>query len=43
MVHLLLPASLDLFALGAVLRLAQGQPWLYRLARGRYASLAWLG
>ena len=28
---------------GAVLRLAQGQPWLHRLARGRYASLAWLG
>ena len=43
MVHLLLPASLDLFALGAVLRLAQGQPWLHRLARGRYALLAWLG
>lgn len=43
MVHLLLPASFDLFALGAVLRLAQGQPWLHRLARGRYVLLAWLG
>ena len=43
MVHLLLPASLDLFALGAVLRLAQGQPWLLRLARGRYVLVAWLG
>ena len=43
MVHLLLPASLDLFAAGAVLRLAQHQPWLGRLARGRFVLLAWAG
>lgn len=41
MVHLLLPASLDLFALGAVLRL--NPSWLASLARGRYVGLAWLG
>ena len=41
MVHLLLPASLDLLALGAVLRLGQHTPWLARLGRGRYAALAW--
>jgi peptidoglycan/LPS O-acetylase OafA/YrhL len=34
MVHLLLPTNLDLFALGALLRL--GPPWLGRVARGRY-------
>lgn len=43
MVHLLLPASLDLFALGAVLSLAENQPWLARVARGPYVLLAWLG
>lgn len=42
MVHLLLPSSLDLFALGGVLCLAEGVPWLARLARGRYVLLAWL-
>ena len=42
MVHVLLPASLDLLALGALLRLCQGQAWLRRLARGRYAAGAWL-
>lgn len=42
MVHLLLPASFDLFALGGVLCLAEGTPWLARLARGRYVLLAWL-
>ena len=43
MVHLLLPANLDFFALGAVLCLAQGRAWLLRLARGSYVLLAWLG
>ena len=43
MVHLLLPANLDLFALGAVLRLEQGQGWLRHLVRGRFVLLAWLG
>ena len=43
MVHLLLPANLDLFALGAVLRLAHGQPWLAQLVRGRGVLLAWVG
>jgi peptidoglycan/LPS O-acetylase OafA/YrhL len=42
MVHMLLPANLDLFALGAVLRLAQHHPRLAQLARGRYVLLAWL-
>ncbi|MCC3154215.1 acyltransferase [Hymenobacter sp. BT770] len=42
MVHMLLPANLDLFALGAVLQVAQHQSWLARLARGRYVLLAWL-
>lgn len=42
MVHLLLPASLDLFALGTLLRLCQGQAWLRQLARGRYVAGAWL-
>ncbi|MBF9236223.1 acyltransferase [Hymenobacter sp. BT683] len=42
MVHLLLPASLDLFALGAMLRLCQGQMWLRRLARGRYVAGSWV-
>lgn len=41
LVHLLLPASFDLFALGAVLQLAQRRPWLARVARGRYVLLAW--
>lgn len=41
MIHLLLPASLDLFALGAVLHL--NPAWLARLAQGRYVGLAWLG
>ena len=43
MVHLLLPANFDLFALGAVLHLAQGQAWVRQVARGRYVLLAWLG
>ena len=41
MVQLLLPASLDLLALGAVLRLAQGSTGLGSLARGRFVVLAW--
>lgn len=41
MVHLLLPASLDLFALGTLLRLGQGRAWLERLQRGRLVLLAW--
>lgn len=43
MVHLLLPVSFDVFALGALLRLAEGRPWLGRLAQGRYVALAWAG
>lgn len=43
MVHLLLPASLDLFALGAVLRLEPETGWLKPLVRGRYVLPAWLG
>jgi len=43
MVHLLLPASLDLFALGAVLRLGPEHGCPKRFARGRYVLLAWLG
>jgi peptidoglycan/LPS O-acetylase OafA/YrhL len=43
MVHLLLPASFDVFALGALLRLGEGQPWLARLARGEFVLLAWAG
>lgn len=43
MVHLLLPASFDVFALGALLRVGEGQPWLTRLTRGRYVALAWTG
>ncbi len=42
MVHLLLPASLDLLSLGALLRLCQGEAWLRRLARGHYVGGAWL-
>ncbi|SFQ36614.1 acyltransferase family protein [Hymenobacter arizonensis] len=41
MVHLLLPASFDLFALGAVLRLAQGQQWLTRITVWWHVLLAW--
>jgi peptidoglycan/LPS O-acetylase OafA/YrhL len=43
MVHLLLPVSFDVFALGALLRLGEGRPWLARVARGRYVALAWAG
>ena len=43
MVHLLLPASFDVFALGALLRLGEGQPWLARLARWQFVLLAWAG
>ena len=41
MVHLLLPASLDLFALGTLLRLAQDRLWLVQLRRGPLVALAW--
>ena len=41
--HLLLPASLDVFALGALLQLAEGKPWLARLARWEFVLLAWAG
>ena len=41
MVHLLLPSSLDLFALGTLLRLGQGQAWLARWQRGWLVVLAW--
>lgn len=37
----LLPSSLDLFALGALLKLVERRPWAHRLARGRWAALAW--
>lgn len=40
-VLVLLPASLDLFALGAVLKLVERRPWAHRLARGLWAVLAW--
>lgn len=42
MIHLLLPANFDLFALGSVLRLEQGRRWLGRVAQGKYVALAWL-
>lgn len=41
MVHLLLPSSLDLFALGTLLRLGQDQIWLVRWRRGWLVVLAW--
>ena len=37
----LLPSCLDLFALGAVLKLVERRPWAHRLAQGRWPSLAW--
>ncbi|MFD1469444.1 acyltransferase family protein [Hymenobacter caeli] len=40
-VLVLLPASLDLFALGAVLKLIERRPRAHRLARGQWAALAW--
>jgi len=43
MVHLLLPASFDVFALGALLRLSEGRPWLARIARWQFVLLAWVG
>ncbi|HEX8330824.1 MAG TPA: acyltransferase [Hymenobacter sp.] len=41
MVHLLLPTNIDLFALGALLRLEPS--WLASVAKGWYVLLAWLG
>ena len=41
MMHLLLFSSLDLFALGTLLRLGQGQPWLARWRSGWLVLLAW--
>lgn len=41
MVHLLLPSSLDLFATGTLLRLAEHRPWLKRLRHGGLVLLAW--
>jgi len=38
----LLPACLDMFAVGGMLRLAEHRPWLRRLAHPRWAALAWL-
>ncbi len=38
---LLFPSSLDLFALGALLKLVERRPWAHRLARGPWAALAW--
>ncbi|WP_310393470.1 acyltransferase [Hymenobacter sp.] len=40
-VFVLLPACLDMFALGAVLSLTEHIPWVQRLARGRWVLLAW--
>ncbi|MFD2784302.1 acyltransferase family protein [Hymenobacter rubripertinctus] len=40
---ILLPASLDLFAAGTLLRLLEHTPALGRVARGRYVLLAWAG
>ena len=40
-VFVLLPACLDMFALGAVLGLIEHLPWVQRLARGRWVLLAW--
>ncbi|WP_161599408.1 acyltransferase family protein [Hymenobacter nivis] len=40
-VLVLLPASLDLFALGAVLKLVERRPAVQRWAQGRWACLAW--
>jgi peptidoglycan/LPS O-acetylase OafA/YrhL len=37
----LLPACLDMFALGAILRIIEPWPWVRRLARGRWVLLAW--
>ena len=37
----LLPACLDMFALGGLLRLIEPQPWVRRLAHGRWVLLAW--
>ena len=39
----LLPACLDMFALGGVLRIIEPLPWVRRLARGRWVALAWVG
>ncbi len=39
--HLLLPASFDLFAWGAILRQTQNQPALRKLAQGRWVALGW--
>jgi peptidoglycan/LPS O-acetylase OafA/YrhL len=43
MVHLLLPVNFDVFALGALLRLGEEQPWLPKLARWKWVVLAWTG
>ncbi|GAB3877212.1 acyltransferase [Hymenobacter segetis] len=43
MMHLLLPSSLDLFALGTLLRLGQRQAWLARWRSGWLVLLAWGG
>ena len=37
----LLPACLDMFALGGILRIIEPQPWVRRMARGRGVLLAW--
>ena len=37
----LLPACLDMFALGGVLRIIEPLPWVRQLARGRWVVLAW--
>ena len=38
----LLPACLDMFAVGGMLRLAENQPWVRQLAHFRWVVLAWL-
>jgi len=42
MVHILLPANLDLFAVGTLLRLAENQSWLQRLRHGGLVLLGWV-
>ena len=41
-VLVLLPASLDLFAFGAILKLVERYPYAQRLAQGLWASLSWM-
>lgn len=42
-VLVLLPSCLDMFAIGAVLRIVEQHPRVRALAQGRWVALAWLG